>query len=97
MKFPSGIEIKNLGSEARCMECHQGRESTVSVTNAISNTFKLKDADEDTVVKPLVTTDASGKTVTTTFGFRNVHYYRGRGHAVWHPGQGRLRIQGPVV
>ncbi len=30
---------------------------------------------EDTVVKPLVTTDATGKTVTTTFGFRNVHYF----------------------
>jgi hypothetical protein len=73
--FPSGVTLKNLGAEARCMECHQGRESTVSVNNAISNTFKLKDADEDTVVKPLVTTDASGKTVTTTFGFRNVHYY----------------------
>ncbi|MCU0503343.1 MAG: cytochrome c3 family protein, partial [Anaerolineae bacterium] len=73
--FPSGITLKNLGSEARCMECHQGRESTVSVNNVISDTFKLKDADEDTVVKPLITTDASGKTVTTTFGFRNVHYY----------------------
>ncbi len=75
VKFPSGIEIKNLGVEARCMECHQGRESTVSVNNVISNTFKLKDADEDTVVKPLVTTDAAGKTVTATFGFRNIHYF----------------------
>ena len=75
VKFPSGIELKNLGAEARCMECHQGRESTVSVNNVISNTFKLKDADEDTVVKPLVTTDAAGKTVTTTFGFRNIHYF----------------------
>ena len=26
-------------------------------------------------MKPLITTDASGKTVTTTFGFRNVHYF----------------------
>ena len=75
VKFPSGVTLKNLGAEARCMECHQGRESTVSVTNAISNTFKLKDADEDTVVKPLVTTDAAGKTVTTTFGFRNIYYF----------------------
>jgi hypothetical protein len=75
VKFPSGAEIKNLGSEARCMECHQGRESTVSLNNVISNTFKLKDADEDIVVKPLITTDAAGKTVTTTFGFRNIHYF----------------------
>ena len=75
VKFPSGITLKNLGAEARCMECHQGRESTVSVNNVISNTFKLKDADDDTVVKPLMTTDAAGKTVTTTFGFRNIHYF----------------------
>ncbi len=73
--FPSGIELTGLGDESRCMECHQGRESTVSVTNQISNTFKLTAADDDTVVKPLVTKDAAGKTVTTTFGFRNVHYF----------------------
>ena len=75
VKFPSGITLKNLGPEARCMECHQGRESKLSVDKQITDTFKLKPADEDTVVKPLVTTDASGKTVTTTFGFRNVHYF----------------------
>lgn len=73
--FPSGIEIQNLGAEARCMECHQGRESKLSVDKAITDTFKLTPADEDTVVKPLVAKDAAGKTVTTTFGFRNVHYF----------------------
>ena len=75
VKFPSGAEIKNLGDESRCMECHQGRESKLSVDKQITDTFKLTDKDEDTVVKPLITTDASGKTVTTTFGFRNVHYF----------------------
>ncbi len=34
--MPSGIEITGLGDESRCMECHQGRESTISVTEAIS-------------------------------------------------------------
>jgi hypothetical protein len=34
--MPSGIEISGLGDESRCMECHQGRESTISVTEAIS-------------------------------------------------------------
>ena len=29
--MPSGIELTGLGKEARCMECHQGRESGVSV------------------------------------------------------------------
>jgi hypothetical protein len=34
--FPSGAEITGLGSEARCMECHQGRASTALVDNAIA-------------------------------------------------------------
>jgi len=33
--MPSGLEISGLGPEARCMECHQGRESAVSVSAAI--------------------------------------------------------------
>ncbi len=33
--FPSGSKIDKLGSEARCMTCHQGRESTVSVNKAV--------------------------------------------------------------
>ena len=73
--FPSGIELTGLGDESRCMECHQGRESKLSVDKQITDTFKLTDKDMDTVVKPLVTKDAAGKAVTTTFGFRNVHYF----------------------
>jgi len=34
--FPSGAEVKGLGDEARCMQCHQGRASTVAVDNAIT-------------------------------------------------------------
>jgi hypothetical protein len=33
--MPSGLELTGLGAEARCMECHQGRESKVSVDAAI--------------------------------------------------------------
>lgn len=33
--MPSGIELTGLGGEARCMECHQGRQSSVSVMEAI--------------------------------------------------------------
>ncbi len=33
--FPSGNVVTGLGREARCMLCHQGRESTVSVNTAI--------------------------------------------------------------
>ncbi|MFP1644496.1 cytochrome c3 family protein [Pontitalea aquivivens] len=32
--FPSGHRIEGLGAEARCMTCHQGRESTLSVNRA---------------------------------------------------------------
>jgi hypothetical protein len=33
--FPSGLTISGLGNEARCMVCHQGRKSTVSVEESI--------------------------------------------------------------
>lgn len=51
--FPSGIEIANLGDEARCMECHQGRASTVSVDQNIADaglTEKLDTVDRKSVV-----------------------------------------------
>lgn len=35
--MPSGLEITGLGGEARCMECHQGRQSKVSVDKAIAD------------------------------------------------------------
>lgn len=35
--MPSGLEIGGLGAEARCMQCHQGRESTVSVNARIES------------------------------------------------------------
>ncbi|UCG58453.1 MAG: hypothetical protein JSU70_02890 [Phycisphaerales bacterium] len=35
--FPSGIEISGLGAEARCMQCHQGRASGVSVDDKIAD------------------------------------------------------------
>lgn len=35
--MPSGIVLTDQGSSAVCMQCHQGRESTVSVNDAIKN------------------------------------------------------------
>jgi hypothetical protein len=40
--MPSGVEIKDLGPSARCMQCHQGRASGLSVAEA------TKDMDPDT-------------------------------------------------
>lgn len=36
-RFPSGIEIQDLGMTANCAECHQGRESMVSVNDKVKN------------------------------------------------------------
>jgi len=57
--FPSGIEITNLGDEARCMECHQGRASTVSVDQGIADAGLTEKVD----------------TVSEDLGFTNIHYY----------------------
>lgn len=35
--FPSGKVVSGLGDESRCMVCHQGRESKVSVDSMIAN------------------------------------------------------------
>lgn len=59
--FPSGAEITGLGPEARCMQCHQGRASTVSVNDSIVNAGLDPVADLDTVSEDL--------------GFTNIHYY----------------------
>jgi len=45
--MPSGLELTDLGDESRCMECHQGRESSVSVNAAIEG------LDVDTVSEDL--------------------------------------------
>lgn len=65
--FPSGVTI-TAGSDVRCMECHQGRESKLSVDAQIER-FAATDA--DAVVAPIK--DDQGNDVF--FGFRNVHYY----------------------
>ena len=67
--FPSGKVVDTFADgEARCMKCHQGRESKVSVDKKITD-FNITDV--DAVVKPIK--DAAGKDVH--FGFLNVHYF----------------------
>lgn len=62
--FPSGTTVSGLGAQARCMQCHQGRESTISVDQAIADA-----APEDDDAVPV---DGQGKPV---LGFKNVHYF----------------------
>ena len=65
---PVPYVITGLGDSARCMVCHQGRESKASVDGQIAR-FKVEDP--DAVVAPIK--DDKGNDVT--FGFRNIHYY----------------------
>lgn len=57
--FPSGATIVGLADEARCMQCHQGRASTVQVNAAIEETGALDNPDA----------------VNEELGFINIHYY----------------------
>ena len=57
--FPSGAEITGLGPSARCMVCHQGRESKVSVDQAITDNGAADDVDK----------------VVSDLSFINVHYF----------------------
>ena len=67
--FPSGQVVNTTEEgEAVCMQCHQGRESKVSVDKQIT-TFNATDLDK----VPAPITDASGK--TQNFGFLNIHYF----------------------
>jgi hypothetical protein len=50
VKFPSGAVLSNLGTEAICMQCHQGRSSTPQVDAAIA---KAAPADDDTPTSDL--------------------------------------------
>lgn len=57
--FPSGAVITDLGRQARCMVCHQGRASKVSVDSAIEEAG-LTDSPDET---------------SEDLGFINIHYY----------------------
>jgi hypothetical protein len=57
--MPSGIELMGLGDESRCIQCHQGRHSTVSV-NASIDEAGLTDSPDET---------------SEDLGFSNIHYY----------------------
>ncbi len=87
--FPSGNVVTNLGPEARCMVCHQGRESKVSVDKQIAD-FAVTDV--DAVVAPIK--DANGKDVK--FGFRNIHYFAAGATLYGSEAQGGYQYDGKV-
>ncbi|MBI4771439.1 MAG: cytochrome c3 family protein [Chloroflexi bacterium] len=88
--FPSGKVVEGLGPEARCMTCHQGRESKASVDKQINETFKVTDM--DAVVAPIK--DANGKDVR--FGFRNIHHFAAGATLYGAQAQGVYEYDGKV-
>ncbi|MCO5206386.1 MAG: cytochrome c family protein [Anaerolineae bacterium] len=58
--FPSGVEVTGLEAEARCIQCHQGRASTVSVNQSIADAGL---------------TEEQLDVVSDDLGFTNIHYY----------------------
>jgi hypothetical protein len=66
--FPSGLTVSGLGKEARCMVCHQGRESTVSVEQSIEKATKSYQVTNDetagTGIVGVGTAIAAGTTFT---------------------------------
>jgi hypothetical protein len=88
--FPSGkVVTTGEEGEALCMTCHQGRESKVSVDKQINDTFKVTDV--DAVVPPVVTNG-----VTSTFGFRNIHYFAAGATLYGSQAQGGYEYDGKV-
>lgn len=86
--FPSGVTIA-AGDDVRCMECHQGRESKVSVDAQIE---RFGVTDMDAVVAPIK--DDQGNDVR--FGFRNVHYYAAAATLYGGMVQGGYQYEGKV-
>ena len=84
--FPSGISVDNLGTAARCMTCHQGVESTDSVTKAVANLGE--DAIEPKLQFLNVHYRAAGATLMGSVA-RGAYQYPGKSYA------GRLQHREP--
>ena len=63
--FPSGVKIRNLGPEARCIQCHMGNASTTSVDKVITD---LRLTEEDTPNAELAFINSHSISAATPFG-----------------------------
>ncbi len=78
--FPSGVTIEDVGSAARCMQCHQGRASTDSVNAAIE--------------KAGLTADPN--TVSADLGFINIHYFAAAATLYGGEARGGYQYEGKI-
>lgn len=79
--FPSGAEIHGLGAEARCMQCHQGRASTVQVDASIERAGLSPDELD---------------TISPDLGFTNIHYFAAAATQYGALAQGGYEYEGKV-
>ena len=86
--FPSGLKVENLGANARCMTCHQGVESTVSMNKAIAGL--AEDTPEPKIQFLNVHYRAAGATLMGTLA-RVAYEYPGKTYA------GRLQHREPYT
>jgi hypothetical protein len=84
--FPSGLTVTGLGDESRCMVCHQGRESTVSVEKSIADAYAAE-------TDPITNDD----TVTSALNFLNVHYFAAAGSLYGREAQVAYEYPDPAV
>ncbi|MFN2123286.1 MAG: cytochrome c3 family protein [Candidatus Promineifilaceae bacterium] len=78
--FPSGVELSGLGPQSRCMQCHQGRASTISVNAGLAEAGLDGEADLDTVSEDI--------------GFSNIHYYAAAATRLGHEVMGGYEYEG---
>jgi predicted CXXCH cytochrome family protein len=77
--FPSGVTVAELGNEARCMTCHQGRSSGPAVDTAIA---AAAPASDDTVSASLRAMDNHYTPAAATLeGGRTLGGYQYPGHS----------------
>lgn len=76
--FPSGVEITDSGGSARCMVCHQGRASMLSVDEAIAEVGLTDDLN----------------TPSADLGFINIHYYAAAATLYGSVAQGGYQFEG---
>lgn len=76
--MPSGAVIDGLDDSARCMVCHQGRNSKVSVDAGFEEAGLTEDVD----------------TVSDDVGFTNIHYYPAAASLLGNQAQGGYQYDG---
>lgn len=76
--FPSGVEVTGLNDASRCMVCHQGRESGVSVMESLTENGALEDMNA----------------VNEGLRFLNIHYYAAAATLYGSEAQGGYQLEG---